>query len=537
MQDPGVGRTIGDAPTASVRNFAPAIPEPPRMNPSLARPPLGFGTRLAYAVGATANSVKLRGLSTFLLIFYNQVVGLPAETVGAILMGALIFDAFVDPTVGQISDNFRSRLGRRHPFMYMAAVPVSLAYFLLWNPPKDWSHEAIAAYLVACLLAVRLFDTFFELPHNALAPELAKDYQERTKLLSMRALFTVAGGLGMTVAAYQFFLKEHPDGTGGVLARDGYLGYSICAALIIFSTILISTRGTQSQIPYLRQAPIRKITFSGMASEIFATLNNRAFVVATLTGMFIAIAMGARNGLELYIGLFFWGLKQSQLALMTSVGVAGSLLGVLMAPAVVKRIGKKYGAIIMFAGALTVGIAPIAARLVGLMPPNGSQALIAILLVETFVNAILAAATGVILVALTSDVIEDAEVKTGRRSEGLLLSADNLFKKIVSGLGIFISTAILKAIEFPIGVKRGEVDPQIVHDLGLAFLPTVTVLYGLAIVCLFAFNIDKAKHEANLAKLSEAAALAEEGGVDQEAGGLGGLAGGAAPEGLRSIRS
>ena len=152
-------------------------------------------------------------------------------------------------------------------------------------------------------------------------------------------------------------------------------------------------------------------------------------------------------------------------------------------------------------------------------------------------NAVLAAATGVILASLVADVIEDAEVKTGRRSEGLLMSADNLFKKIVSGVGIFVSTAILKAIEFPIGAKRGQVDPEIVHNLGVAFLPTVTVLYGLAIVCLFAFNIDKARHESNLAKLREAAALAEESGLEAEAGSLGGIAGGVSPGGLASTRS
>jgi len=336
------------------------------------RPPLGFKTRLAYAVGAVANATKVRGLSTFLLIFYNQVIGLPAETVGGILMAALIFDAFVDPTIGQISDNFRSRLGRRHPFMYAAALPVAIAYFMLWNPPTDWSHDMIAIYLAVCLLTVRLFDTFFELPHSALAPELAKDYQERTRLLAMRALFGVAGGLGMTIMAYQVFLKEHADGSGGILSREGYYEYSICAALLILVTILVSTRGTQNQIPYLRQPPARKATFKGMLAEVGATLNNRAFVVATLTGMFIAVAMGARNGLELYIGLFFWGLKQGQLSLLTTAGVAGGLLGVLVAPRVANMLGKKFGAIVMFASALTVGVTPIALRLVGMMPPNGS---------------------------------------------------------------------------------------------------------------------------------------------------------------------
>lgn len=470
---------------------------------AIPEPPLRPAVRLAYGLGAAANAIKARGLTVFLMIFYNQVIGLPPETVAAVLMGALVFDAIIDPLVGQISDNFRSKLGRRHPFMYAAAVPVAVAYFALWNPPAAWDHGAITLYLIACLLTVRLFDTFFELPHSALAPELAKDYHDRTSLIALRAFFGVVGGLGMTVMAYQVFLKEHPDGTGGVLSRDGYLGYSICAALIIFSVILISTRGTQSQIPHLRVAPDRPITLRAMFAEVAATLNNRAFVVATLAGMFIAIAIGTRNGLELYIGLFFWGLKQSQLAVLAGVAAAGSFVGVFIAPHVVRIMGKKFGAISMFSAALVVAASPIALRLFGLMPPNGSTALYGILIAETVINAAFAVATGVILVSLVADVIEDAEVKTGRRSEGLLMSADNLFKKLVSGAGILISGFMLKLVEFPVGAKRGQVDPDIIQRLGVIYLPTVVVLFSIAILCLFAFNIDRAKHEDNLSILRD----------------------------------
>ena len=473
-----------------------------------ARPPLRLATKLLYAVGSIANAVKLRGLSTFLMLFYNQVVGLPPQTVTFILMIALVFDAIVDPLVGQISDNFRSRLGRRHPFMYAAALPVSVAYFLLWNPPQGWSDGQLVGYLLACLLTVRLFDTFFELPHSTLAPELAKDYQERTNLISLRMLFAVIGGLGMTVLAYQVFLKENPDGTGGVLARDGYLAYSVTAALLIFTCILVSTAGTQNQIPYLRAAPTRKITFRAMAAEVAATVNNRAFVIATITGMFVAVATGARNALEIYFGLYFWELTQAQLAGLVTISVVGSAAGVIAAPHVARRLGKKHGAIVMFVSALAVGVSPVVARLFGLMPPNGTDLLFALLMVETAVNTALAAGTGVLLVSMVADVIEDAEVKTGRRSEGLLMSADNLFKKLVSGVGVFISGSVLAFVQFPENAKRGQVDPEIIQNLGLVYLPTVAVLYGLGIAALCCFNIDKAKHEDNLRRLRERAAEA-----------------------------
>ncbi|KQW73456.1 hypothetical protein ASE17_11100 [Phenylobacterium sp. Root77] len=473
------------------------------------RPPLSLATKLLYAVGAVANAVKLRGLSTFLMLFYNQVVGLPPTTVTFVLMIALVFDAIVDPLVGQVSDNFKSRLGRRHPFMYAAAIPVSVAFYMLWNPPEGLTDGQMVGYLLACLLTVRLFDTFFELPHSTLAPELAKDYDERTKLISLRMLFAVIGGLGMTVMAYQVFLKENPDGTGGVLAREGYFSYSLTASLLIFGCILLSTAGTQSQIPYLRQPPARKITFKAMAREVAATLNNRAFVIATITGMFVAIATGARNALEIYFGLYFWELTQTQLAGLVTVSVVGAALGVVTAPQVAKRLGKKTGALLMFSSALAVGISPVVARLFGVMPDNGTSALYLLLVVETVINTALAGGTGVLLVSMVADVIEDAEVKTGRRSEGLLMSADNLFKKLVSGVGVFISGAVLAFVAFPENAKRGQVDPEIIHSMGLIYLPVVCVLFGLGIVSLSFFNIDKAKHEDNLRRL---AATALEGG-------------------------
>lgn len=496
-------------------------------------PPLKLHTKLLYALGSVANAVKGRGLATFLMIFYNQVVGLSPATVSTILMLALIFDAFVDPLVGQISDNFRSKLGRRHPFMYAAAVPVSAAYFLLWNPPVGWSDPAIVAWLVVSLLTVRLFDTFFELPSSALAPELTRDYNERTSLVSMRAFFTVVGGLGMTVAAYQYFLAENPDGSGGILARDGYFAYSAVSAILIFTVIMISTAGTQSRIPYLRQPPSRKITLVAMAREVAQTLNNRAFVIATLTGMFIAVAAGSKNGLEIYFALYFWELTQTQLTILTTVGVAGSLGGVAVAPHVARALGKKRGAILMFASALAVGITPITLRLFGLMPPNGTDLLFWILIAETLLNSGMAVATGVMLVSMVADVVEDAEVKTGRRSEGLLMSADNLFKKAVSGVGILIAGTVLSLVSFPEGARRGAVDPEILQNMGLIYLPLVTLLYGLGIVCLSLFNIDKAKHEENLRTLDEVAARAEDTGLAEEAG-IGALSGGAPPLGSKA---
>ena len=464
-------------------------------------PPLGLGTKLLYAVGGTATNLKHRAISSFLVIFYNQVVGLPPQVVGGILMIALVFDAVLDPLIGQVSENLRSRWGRRHPFMLVSAVPYAVAFFFLWNPPEGWSHGALAVYLAICLFSVRFFDTFFEVPHQALVPELVKGYDERTNLIALRQIFVLFGGAGMMIAALQFFLKENADGSGGVLARDGYFLYSMTGALIIFAAIILSTVGTARRIPYLSTAPNRPITFRGMLSEVVATLNNRAFIVVSLSGLFIAVAAGAQSGLDMYFGIYFWGLSQGQLAVLATMSLTGGLAGVALATVLGRMLGKKFGVLLASMTGLLVHITPMSLRLLGLAPENGTSALFLVLCSQEFAHATLAAASGILTASLIADVVEDAQVRTGRRSEGLLLSANGLVRKMVSGAGVFTATTILAFSQFPDDAKRGQVPESVLTNLGLTYIPTVVALQGIAILLLFAFNINRRKHEANLETL------------------------------------
>src|SRR5262245_57612845 len=115
---------------------------------SAGRPPLRLATKLLYASGSVGNGIKKSGLATFTMIFYNQVLGVPADIVGLALGIALVVDAVVDPVVGQVSDNFHSPWGRRHPFMYASVLPVSLGFMALWLAPEGWSHQALFIYLL-----------------------------------------------------------------------------------------------------------------------------------------------------------------------------------------------------------------------------------------------------------------------------------------------------------------------------------------------------------------------------------------------------
>ena len=87
----------------------------------------GLLTRIAYGVGGAAGGIKNNGFEYVLLLFYSQVLGLPAVLVVLAMGIALVLDAISDPVVGYWSDNWRSKYGRRHPFMYATLVPVAIA--------------------------------------------------------------------------------------------------------------------------------------------------------------------------------------------------------------------------------------------------------------------------------------------------------------------------------------------------------------------------------------------------------------------------
>ena len=132
-----------------------------------------------------AYGIKDNGFAYFLLLFYGTVVGLEPALAGTALLIALLVDAVSDPVVGYWSDNTRSRLGRRHPFMYASALPVALCYFLLWQPP-ELSNQGLFLYLLAFAILIRTLITFFETPSSALMPELTQDYDERTTVQAWR---------------------------------------------------------------------------------------------------------------------------------------------------------------------------------------------------------------------------------------------------------------------------------------------------------------------------------------------------------------
>lgn len=467
---------------------------------------LRLRTRLLYGSGTVAFGIKDHGFNALLMLFYNQVVGLPAAWVGSAIMIAMIADALFDPLLGQYSDNVRTRWGRRHPFMYAAALPIALFYVLLWTPPA-MAHSVQFAWLVATAILVRFAISLYEIPSTALLAEFTRDYDERTKLVAARYFFGVCGGIGMTVLTFGYFLRPTAAQPVGHLNAGGYVTYAWVAAAIMMLSVLISSLGTQKEVlkrPAL--PPVVKAPVGQMLREMLGILVHPAYVSILLASLFFAVASGLTLSLGVYFSTYFWELSASQIAVVASTAILGILLAFAVVLPMSTRFGKKPAAMLMFTLALVSSVLPLILRLGGLFPANGDPLLLWLLMGQFAFNMTTTIAGGILAVSMVADVTDQIQLETGRRSEGLLFSAATMVNKAISGMGIMLAGLLLSFVGFPEGAQPGQVSTEALRGLASIYIVTLSATTVIAIGCLAFYPISRARHAENIRRLGEAAA-------------------------------
>ena len=465
-------------------------------------PPLGLITKLAYGFGAVANGVKEQGYNYFLMFFYSAVMGLDAGLAGLAIFLALILDALSDPLVGYFSDNLRSRWGRRHPFMYVSAIPLVVAYYFVWTPPEGLSQGGLFAYLLGLAVLTRTFITFYQVPSTAMVPELSDNYDMRTDIMSYRYFFGWLGGASMSVIALAFFLVPTDTIANGYFNVEGYRTYGFVASSLIMLGVLVSSIATHHRIPYMKAPPpSQKKTAGKIFGEIFETLANRSFLVLFAAVLFGSAATGVSAGLNHYLMGFFWGFAPDEVSLIQLALFVSCVTALILSQIMSRRLGKKTGALVTGSIAMVMTPLPYILRFMDLLPQNGEDALFYFILIFQMVDVALIIASQILMSSMIADLVEQSELRTGRRSEGVFFAAISFSRKCTLGLGGIMVALILSLAAFPEGAQPSEVSQTAIDGVGLYFIPAIFGLWLGMLLCISAYTISRGDHEANLAEL------------------------------------
>ncbi len=453
-----------------------------------------------YGSAATAYGIKNNAFSYLLLIYANQVLGLPGYLASLALAIAMVWDAVSDLLLGHWSDKTRSRLGRRHPFMYASLFVLPACFYALFNPVIELNDDNVFYYVLTMALLIRTGTTLFEVPSTALLPDLESDYDRRNRWLALRHGFAWYGGNGIHTVNFYFWV-----GTYGVAVQTGYSIYGVAGASVIALAIIISSLGTQKVAAALPPPaePFRLNAIGREARQIFESLKNPNFAALFFYGLLVGTAAGLGMALYLYNTTYFFGFNGPQIATTGLFVFASPIAGYLLTPWAGSRFGKKRAAIGAILLQITLYPLPYVLFLLGYWPPIGSWESLWIYTAIYVCEVTCTVIGGVLLDSMMADVVEDSEVATERRSEGLFFAARSFALKTISAGGIIGAGSIVSLVGLDGITSIDQVTDQIRFDLATFFLPVYLTLYLAALYVVSRYRIDRGGHGANLAALSQ----------------------------------
>ena len=372
---------------------------------------LGLVERLSYGFGDMGFSLPYNMASGFLLVYYINVVRLPAAAVGTIFLVARLMDAVIDMLVGVAVDRTRSRWGRTRPYFLFSALPYALLSVAVFAVP-DWGQTAQLVYAFVTFKALGILMSVGSIPYTALMPMMTSNTGERLKLGGMRSIGTsISVVLG--TAAVQPILSHF----GGQNAPGGYLAAASLFAVIGLTAIAALFRNCRERV--VDQAPAR----FALWPEIGRMLRNRAWLVAFGFCLIYFIRFGGMMSVTVYFAIDV--LRQPWMISIMLPAVAGMLLlSAFVAPPILARTGIRKGC--------TVALG-IAATLFALLPlcEGRPPLFLAIYVAACLANSITITAA----FTMIAQTIDYHEWRFATRKEGLLSAGVSLATKVGMALG------------------------------------------------------------------------------------------------------
>ena len=467
------------------------------------RETLGVGLLGVYGSGAMVEAVCTFCLSTLLYFYLTAVCGMAGTAAGGALAIALVVDSAIDPLVGSLSDNSRSRFGRRHPFMIGAALPILVALGLLFSVPVALKGAGLFAYATVLLLSLRISLSLFSVPFIALGAELSDDYLKRSTIVAFRVGIGVLGTLAAIVLSYGVFLK----GPGGLLHRAAYTPLAWTCGGIALGAALLCGFGTLRVRGRLHQArPTAAVGLGRFAAELGEVRRNPSFMVLFGSCLLFFVAQGMHAALTLHANTYFWKLPTSVIQIIAFAGITGVVLGLPMVGLASRRMEKRGIAVAGLGLICAAQFSPVLLRLLGVIPATLAGAETALVIAAALAGIGTSGAV-VGFQSMMADAADEHEYLFHSRREGLYFAGISLSAKASSGLGVFIAGLAMDAIGFPHDLTaRGagaHIPFETVRALGLLYGPGAAVVTGLGVLILLGYRLNQQGHARILEALVE----------------------------------
>ena len=446
-------------------------------------------TKLAFSAGSLEEAMLgAAGIAT--MVFYNQVLGVSAALCGVVFLVSSIIDAVSDPLIGSWSDNFHSRWGRRHPFMLVSVLPLTLGFYFMYAPPQGLSELQYFWWFMICMIVLRIGKTFYSVPHAALGAELTDDYHERTRIFGINAVTGMIAGALLGVAVLVVLFPSTPGYDNGLLNPQSYPLMASVGAVWVCLTLLICVIGTRDQIPNLHQITKTKIDFKEYLNELGMLVRNRSYLSVCIAWLVMATSGGILGVVGTYTYIYCYELSTESLTITRFVMLPGILVALSLSAWLTKLLDKKMTVIYTCIICATLIGLPHTLKMIGYFPDNESIWMMPMLFGSLFIGFLALPVVPIVIDSQLVDITDEHEYRTGKRAEGVVFSIRTFAIKATAGIGGLIAGFGLEFIGFPENASVDTLTPEVLNGLLFMSGPLywIIVVLGMSFMGMYTLN-------------------------------------------------
>lgn len=442
----------------------------------IARQRLPIRTKLSYGIGDLGPSVCTTIVGFWFLWYLINIARVDLLLASVAYFIGKVWDAINDPLMGSLTDHTRSRWGRRRPFLLFGAIPYALGFAMLWVRPPLENQLLLCAYYA---LAFIIYDTAFtavSVPYTALTPELTADYDERTSLNAYRMAVSIITGLLPFI-----FVKEivgsFPD------PRQGYTAMGLIFGAISALPFFIVFLGTREKRELQKEAP-----HTPLREALRDAFRNRPFVIVMCLYVLTWTAVSIVQAIFRFFLLDWMKIGEAQGDYIMAVVFISAALCLPLWVKVSERLGKRW--------TFALGISFWAGVQLALifLPPGA--------VVAAYILAFLAG-VGISVAhllpwSIIPDVLEEEEVRSGERREGVYYGLVIFLEKIAFAANLLVTGQALKLSGYlqPTDAVPSPVQPaSALWAIRILMGPVPALFLLLAIFFAYLYPITREKHE------------------------------------------
>ncbi|MEZ4216551.1 MAG: MFS transporter [Myxococcota bacterium] len=444
--------------------------------PAPVGPRLAASEIVAFALPSFGLGISFLLNALLLMKFATEVLHVAPVAIGAILLGARVWDAVSDPIVGNLSDRTRSRFGRRRPWLVASVLPIAVGIAMIWSPPAALEGSALTAWMAAAILVFYTAITIFSVPYYSLGAELSPDYHERSRVFAFQQGFMIAATLLAGVLASG--VLEWADDP-----RAAARAMAVGVALLMAGTIAVCVGRVRERAALAPRAERRLVR---AMRDVFANPHARLLYLTYVIETAGTAAIGS-------VAAYYTDHVLQAASYLPFFLAFYVVPGLALIPLVL-RVSRRVGKVRAWQASLCLQ----AVAFLALATLSAGDFWIACAFVAFL--SVGATAGQVLAPSVQSDVVDWDELATGERKEGAYFATRNFFLKVAYGFGPLTLGVVFHA--------TGSDGAEVVTEgaiLGMRVLigvmPAIGALLGALV--LTRFRLTEAEHARIRAAIEE----------------------------------